>query len=154
MEPQEHHGTDPEPSRPTGEDVLRNLEARLDRASQAAERLLAEATARAAAAGNVTPQSGDTPRDDADGASHPGDAPPAAGWQVPESDAPSSGHELELLLGLLTAARDLVPPELQRRLAEALRELLLAIRALIDWYLERVERRRAEPSEVEDIPIQ
>ncbi len=157
MDPQEHHGTDPEPSRPTGEDVLRNLEARLDRASQAAERLLAEATARAAAAaaaGNVTPQAEDTPSDLADGAPRPGDAPPAAGWQARESDTPSSGHELELLLGLLTSARDLVPPELQRRLAEALRELLLAIRALIDWYLERVERRRAEPSEVEDIPIQ
>jgi hypothetical protein len=47
-----------------------------------------------------------------------------------------------------------VPPELQRRLAVALRELLLALRALIDWYLERAERRGAAPSEVQDIPIQ
>jgi hypothetical protein len=38
-------------------------------------------------------------------------------------------------------------------LAEALRELLLALRALIDWYLERAERRRAAPVEVQDIPI-
>jgi hypothetical protein len=35
--------------------------------------------------------------------------------------------------------RELVPPELLRRLAEALHELLLALRAVIDWYLERVE---------------
>ena len=49
--------------------------------------------------------------------------------------------------------RDLIPADLQRRLAEALRELLLAVRALIDWYLDRIERRRAEPAEVQDIPI-
>jgi DNA-binding HxlR family transcriptional regulator len=49
--------------------------------------------------------------------------------------------------------RELVPPEVQQRLLEALRELLLAIRALIDWYLERLERRRGERVEVQDIPI-
>ncbi len=54
---------------------------------------------------------------------------------------------------MLRSLRDLIPPELQQKLAEALRELLLAIRALIDWYLERVEQRRAAPAEVEDIPI-
>jgi hypothetical protein len=54
---------------------------------------------------------------------------------------------------VLQSLRDLIPPELQRRLAEALREVLLALRALIDWYLERVDQRRAEPAEVEDIPI-
>ena len=35
----------------------------------------------------------------------------------------------------------------------ALRELLLALRALIDWYLERLERRREQSVEVQDIPI-
>ena len=49
--------------------------------------------------------------------------------------------------------RDRIPPDLQRRLGEALREVLLALRALIDWYLERSERQRREPAEVEDIPI-
>jgi hypothetical protein len=29
----------------------------------------------------------------------------------------------------------------------------MAARALIDWYLERTERRTSEPTEVEDIPI-
>ena len=79
--------------------------------------------------------------------------PPPAGWQAPETESAGAGRDLELLLGIVQSVRDLVPPELQRRLAEALRELLLALRALIDWYLERVERRRAEPAEVEDIPI-
>jgi len=36
---------------------------------------------------------------------------------------------------------------------EALRDLLRHGRALIDWYLERTERRRREPAEVQDIPI-
>ena len=46
-----------------------------------------------------------------------------------------------------------MPPELRRRLGEAVREVLLAVRALIDWYLERIERRSGEPPEVQDIPI-
>ena len=51
--------------------------------------------------------------------------------------------------------RDAVPAELSRQLAEALRELLLALRALIDWYLERLGDRRPARArvEVEDIPL-
>jgi hypothetical protein len=152
MEPQEHRKPDsgPERSWPSGEDVLRNLEARLDQASKAAERLLAEATARAAAAGQASDAAA---ADQAAAAGHAGDSPPAAGWQAPETETPSSGRDLELLIGLIGSMRELVPPELQRRLAVALRELLLALRALIDWYLERAERRGAAPSEVQDIPI-
>ena len=54
----------------------------------------------------------------------------------------------------LQSLRELIPPDVLQRLAAALKELLLAIRAVIDWYLERLERRHtAEASEVEDIPI-
>jgi hypothetical protein len=56
-------------------------------------------------------------------------------------------------VSVVSSLRELVPAELERRLSEALRELLLAIRALIDWYLERAERERPEATEVEDIPI-
>jgi hypothetical protein len=119
-------------------DTLRRLERRLDEASSAAERLIAEAAASAASAGK----------------------PPPAGWQIPAADPAEEGAgggartgDLELLVQVLQSLRDLIPPELQRRLAEALREVLLALRALIDWYLERVDQRRAEPAEVEDIPI-
>ena len=49
--------------------------------------------------------------------------------------------------------RDLIPPELQQRLIAALREVLLALRALIDWYLERIDRRGEQGVEVQDIPI-
>jgi hypothetical protein len=113
------------------EDALGRLEERLDRASAAAERLLADAAER------VTGK------------------PPPAGWQQPAGEEPRSsfGADADLLLGLLVALRDRIPPELQQRLAEALRELLLAVRALIDWYLERSDRKRSGPSDVEDIPI-
>ena len=49
--------------------------------------------------------------------------------------------------------RDLIPPDLQQRLIAALREVLLALRALIDWYLERLDRQREQGVEIQDIPI-
>ncbi len=81
--------------------------------------------------------------------------PPPAGWQLPKSDGSEADRspEVELVANLLQSLRDLIPADLQERLASALRELLLALRALIDWYVERMERRRAQPAEVEDIPI-
>ena len=118
-----------------GDDALRRLEQRLDRASDAAERLIAEAAASATR------------------------KPPPAGWQRPaDQDKGHAGQgrgpgDRELLAQALHAVRDLIPPELQRRIAEALRELLLALRALIDWYLERSQRQRPQPAEVHDIPI-
>jgi hypothetical protein len=43
--------------------------------------------------------------------------------------------------------------ELQDQLTSLLRELLLTLRSLIDWYLERLDSRPREP-EVEEIPIE
>ena len=123
---------------------LRRIDERLQRASDAAERLLAEATARAAAgapSGERTPPATDE------------QTPPPSGWQVPGNGDERRASDLELFANLLQSVRDLIPPELQRRIAEALRELLLALRALIDWYLERAEQRRREPAKVQDIPI-
>jgi hypothetical protein len=121
-----------DPNEPS--EALRRLEERLERASDAAERLIAEAAARAAG----------PPK------------PPPAGWQSPDPEADSPrgrDRDLELLVGMVRSLRELIPPELQQRLTVALREVLLAIRALIDWYLERLDQRRAEPVEVQDIPI-
>ena len=42
--------------------------------------------------------------------------------------------------------------ELDRQLRDIVREFLLTLRSLIDWYLERLDRKPAEP-QVEDIPI-
>jgi hypothetical protein len=118
----------------SAQDAFRRLEERLEQASDAAERLVAEASSRIA-----------------------GTRTPPAGWQAAgEHDRASStrvGGELEQLLQLLGAVRDLIPPELQQRLIEAVRQLLLALRALLDWYLERLEQRRRTPVEVQDIPV-
>jgi hypothetical protein len=118
------------------DDALREVRARLDEAHAAADRLVQEAGNRAAEAG-----AGDPPR------------VPPRGWESGKRDAATS--DLRALLGLLDGVRDAVPAELSRQLATALRDLLLALRALIDWYLERL----AEPAggkpglEVEDIPL-
>jgi hypothetical protein len=144
----------PVPPPGSAEEALRRLEQRLDRASEAAERLMAQAAAAAAGAGD--PGAGN-PGDDPD--LQPADSPdgepakpPPSGWQIPE-DARAATPDLEPFVALVQALRDLIPPELQRRLVAALRELLLALRALIDWYLERLERRREQSVEVQDIPI-
>jgi hypothetical protein len=127
------------------DDALRRLEARLDRASGAAERLIAEAArASMSSAARVA--------DAATRAARAAPQPPPSGWEVPGDDA-RSGADLDVLAQVIQSLRELIPAELQRRVTEALRELLLALRALIDWYLERVEKRRAAPAEVQDIPI-
>jgi len=60
--------------------------------------------------------------------------------------------DLGPLLALLESLRRMVPPELQEQFTALQREVLLTIRALIDWYLERLDAR-SRPVEVEDIPI-
>jgi hypothetical protein len=136
-----------EPSVPppgSAEEALRRLEQRLDRASEAAERLMAQAAAEAAR--SASPGGGpDNPGGPA--------TPPPAGWQIPDDARAGVSPELDPFVALVQALRDLIPPELQRRLVAALRELLLALRALIDWYLERLDRRREQSVEVQDIPI-
>lgn len=128
------------------EEALRRLEKRLDQASETAQRLMAEAAASAA-------RRREEPEAAQDGA---GTRPPASGWQATEDDSRggSAGPELDALIGAVRSLRELVPPEVVQRLAEAVKEVLLALRALIDWYIERLDRRRTEPPPVEDIPIE
>src|SRR3954451_15376364 len=79
---------------------------------------------------------------------------PPAGYEGERTSAERSAFgDLQALAGLLDAARTSVPPELARPLAEAARELLLALRALIDWWIARLEREPDQPVEVQDIPI-
>jgi hypothetical protein len=133
-------------------DALRALEERLDRAAAAAERLLSEAGTAAAGAGTAGAGAGGA------GAS----SLPPRGWQRAAGGGAAGGGALggwidsadaELLFSLLAGLRDRIPADLQQRLAAALHEVLQALRALIDWCLERAERRRAAPTEVQDIPI-
>ena len=61
--------------------------------------------------------------------------------------------ELEALVGLLRTLRELVPAELQQQLTETIRQVLLLVRALVDFWVERLEAPRPEAVEVQDIPI-
>jgi hypothetical protein len=84
-------------------------------------------------------------------------------WEAPYADADESGAlppprfaqprlDFRPLFMVLDAIRRGLPRELEEQFVALLREILMALRALIDWYLERLERRPAEPR-VEDIPI-
>jgi hypothetical protein len=108
-------------------------------AFQAAERLVREAQARAEEAARA-------------------DVPPS-GWATPgesgSAERPSAFPDLGPLLSLLgESARGALPPELARQLADALRELLIVLRAIIDYAIARLERPEPEDRRVEDIPIQ
>ena len=63
--------------------------------------------------------------------------------------------ELDALVGLLRALRELVPPELQHQVTEVIRQILLLLRAVIDFWVERLEAvpRAGGEAEVQDIPI-
>jgi hypothetical protein len=79
-------------------------------------------------------------------------------WQRDFGEAPppppprAGGPDLAPLFAIAEALRRGVPRELQGQFNSLLREALLALRALIDWYLDRLDRS-GRPPEVEDIPI-
>ena len=70
----------------------------------------------------------------------------------PPPPPPRAGLDFSALFVLLDALRRAAPAELQERVTAFIREGLLTLRSLIDWYLERLERPSREPK-VEDIPI-
>ena len=77
-----------------------------------------------------------------------------AGWDWQQPYERRSGvPDLTPVLALLDSLRRMVPPELQEQFIALQREVLLTIRALIDWYLERLDER-TRPVQVEDIPIE
>jgi len=79
---------------------------------------------------------------------------PPRGWASPPSAAGEATSEMQALVALLEALRELLPPELREQVTALVKQLLLVVRALIDWLVDRLERgpRGAAP-EVEDIPI-
>ncbi len=101
---------------------------------EAAERMVREAHARAEEAARAA-----------------GDGVPPNGWASGPAEA---FGDLGALLRLLDSARGAIPPELARQLADALRELLVALRAVIDWSIARLETGGPDEPRVEDIPIQ
>jgi hypothetical protein len=115
-----------------GPDPLTALREQLDRTERAARRLADEA---AAAAGRER------------------GTPPPAGWRAAGPDARDAGDLTAAWTSLVEALRTALPAEVQERLLGVLRELLLAVRAVLDLALARLEARRAAPVEVQDIPI-
>jgi hypothetical protein len=80
---------------------------------------------------------------------------PPRGFETPDRERGEPAFpDLSALAGLLELARGALPPELARQLAQALRELLIALRAVLDYSIERLEPGEAPSVEVEDIPIQ
>ena len=80
---------------------------------------------------------------------------PPAGWATAEDQAVRQ-QELQALVALVEALRDLVPDELKAQVRDVLRQLLLLARALIDWWVERMDGPPAvAPREdrVQEIPI-
>ena len=117
----------------TDADPLSEMRAQVDAAYAAADRLVREAESAA--------------RERA------GDVPPA-GFEGERAESEHSAFpDIQALAALLESARSTLPPELTHQLAQAARELLIALRALIDWWIARLEREPETPVEVEDIPI-
>jgi hypothetical protein len=65
---------------------------------------------------------------------------------------PGRSFDPATLFVLLDALRRAAPRELEEQVTKLIRDFLLTLRSLIDWYIERLDHPRREP-EVEDIPI-
>jgi hypothetical protein len=115
-----------------GDEALRELRDRIRSTQEAAERIVREANAEAAGGGRVPPR----------------------GWEAPADAAGPAATELQALVSLLESLRGMLPPELREQVSDLMRQLLLVLRALIDWLVDRMEDgpRGAAPT-VEDIPI-
>jgi hypothetical protein len=111
-----------------------------------AERLMRaaqEAAARAAAAAEEVPPRGWAVAGDGAGRDGNGDGGGAPAFP-----------DLSSLLALVEALRGTVPPELLAQVTDAVRDLLIALRTVLDYSIARLERPAQEPVRVEDIPIE
>jgi hypothetical protein len=112
----------------TNPEALDALRERLRATQQAAQKLAEEA---AAAAPRVPP----------------------SGWDVP-GRADDANAELEALVAMLSTVKEMIPPELRAQLAELVRQILVFVRAVLDWWIAQVEGGEpGEERQVEDIPI-
>lgn len=84
--------------------------------------------------------------------SDPSEPMPEEDGRDPGSPPPGRGFDPAALFVLLDGIRRAAPRELEDQVTKLIREFLLTLRSLIDWYLERLDRPRRGP-EVEDIPI-
>jgi len=109
-----------DPSSPT--DPLAELREQIRATTEAAERLAAETAEARAGAQRIPP----------------------AGWATADEQA-ARQQELQALVALLDALRDLVPDELKQLVRDVLRQVLLLVRALVDWWVERMDGPDVRP---------
>src|SRR3954449_7594864 len=94
---------------PMTDDPLAALREQIRSTAEAAERLAEEARA---------------------GTTEPGTPPPRT------DDA---ARETQALVALVEMLRDVLPPELRRQVTELIRQVLMLIRAILDWWVRRLE---------------
>lgn len=78
-----------------------------------------------------------------------------------ERDAPPGGEaqdEIRALVAMVDLLRDVLPPDLRAQLTELIRQLLILVRAILDWWIERMGAGSggsggSQPIVVEDIEI-
>ncbi|HEU0317835.1 MAG TPA: hypothetical protein VFR49_10930 [Solirubrobacteraceae bacterium] len=125
----------------TEPDPLAGLRDQIRSATEAAERLVRDARAAGVGPGRPT-----RPR------RAPDPPTPPAGWEPDGADGVPA--ELVALARLLGVLREILPAELQQQATDLVRQLLVLLRALIDWAVTRLEQEhRGREVEVVDIPI-
>lgn len=83
----------------------------------------------------------------------PEEPPPAReDGSAPPPPPPGGRMDFSPFFVLLDALRRAIPGDMQNQFTRMVRETLVTIRGLIDWYLDRLERPEPE-QRVEDIPI-
>ena len=77
-------------------------------------------------------------------------------WTPESENAPprlGSGPNLAPLFALIDVVRSMLPHRMRGQFNALVREVLLTLRSLIDWYLEKLGRE-TPATQVEDIPIE
>ena len=82
------------------------------------------------------------------------DEVPPRGWSVPGAERPAPAFDLGQIAALVESLRGVVPPDLGRQLTVALRDLLIALRAVLDWYITRLDPGEPGAPDVQDIPVE
>ncbi len=119
---------------PDREDPLHELRSRLRDTQEAAEALAGDA---ASARARKTPP---------------------AGWATPEDHAQRTS-EVQAIVALLESLGALIPDDLREQFRDLVRQILLLVRAIVDWWMERLGVLPATTQDgpgtpvVQDIPI-
>jgi hypothetical protein len=113
-------------------DPLADLRERLEATRDAAERLAQET-------------------DEAIGAEARGERPPPGFRTAEEREA--LRDDVGALAATLATLAELIPEELRAQVSEVLRQVLLLLRALIDWLVARLPQAGAPAPAVQDIPV-